>query len=47
MLELCGMQRTPSMPSLLGPLGPEVVAADKGFLTLLFFAFKLGKYMLN
>ena len=30
MLELWGMQSTPSLPSLLGPLWPRVVAPDKG-----------------
>ena len=30
MLELRGMQSTPSLPSLPGPLWPEVVAPDKG-----------------
>ena len=30
MLELWGMQSTPSPPLFPGPLGPEVVAPDKG-----------------
>ena len=30
MLELWGMQSTPSLPSLPGPLWPGVVAPDKG-----------------
>ena len=30
MLELWGMQSTPSLPSLLGPLWLEVVVPDKG-----------------
>ena len=30
MLELWGMQSTPSLPSLSGPLWPRVVAPDKG-----------------
>ena len=30
MLELCGMQNTPSLPSLPDPLWPEVVAPDNG-----------------
>ena len=30
MLELWGMRSTPSLPSLPGPLGPGVVAPDKG-----------------
>ena len=29
-LELCGMQSTPSLPSLPGPLWPEVVVPEKG-----------------
>ena len=29
MLELCGMRRTPSLLSFLGPLWPGVVAADR------------------
>ncbi len=29
MLELSGMQSTPSLPSLLGPLWPGVVAPDR------------------
>ena len=29
-LELCGMQSTPSLPSFPGPLWPGVVAPDKG-----------------
>ena len=29
MLELCGMRRTPSIPSLPGPLWPRVVALDR------------------
>ena len=55
MLDLWEMQSTPSLPSLPGPLWPEVVAPDKDpiyglnrtepFLTLLgFFAFKLCIY---
>ena len=30
MMELSGIQRTPSLPSRLGPLMPGVVAPDKG-----------------
>ena len=30
MLELWGMQRTPSLPLLPGPLWPGVVVPDKG-----------------
>ena len=32
MLELWGMQSTPSLPSLPGPLWPGVVAPDKGLI---------------
>ena len=29
MLELCGMESTPLLPSFAGPLWPEVVAPDR------------------
>ena len=32
MLELWGMQSTPSLPSLPGPLWPGMVAPDRGFI---------------
>ena len=55
MQELWGMQSNPLLPLLPGPLWPGVVAPDKGpiyglielnrgFLSLLFFAFKLRTY---
>ena len=55
MLELWGMQSTPSLPSLLGLLWPSVVATDRvqsmgqierncGFEILLFLRFKLRTY---
>ena len=51
MLELRGMRSTPSLPSLPGPVWPEMVALERvlsmgriklnrGFERLLFFAFK-------
>ena len=55
MLELWGMRSIPSLPSLPGPIGPGVVAPDKGPIyglnrlnrasfTILIFAFKLRIY---
>ena len=56
MLEVWGMQSTPLLPLLPGPLWPGVVAPDKGLIyglnrtiyhasvTLLIFAFKLRIY---
>ena len=39
MLELWGIQSTPSLPSLLGPLWPRVVASDR--------ALSMGQIELN
>ena len=54
MLELWGERNTPSLPSLLGPLCPRVVAPDNGpiyglnrtkpWFETMFFAFKLCIY---